>query len=56
VSPDETLLEVTELFCRNPLKSLPVVLHDRVVGVVSRRDLVRATARHEVAATFGVAL
>jgi CBS domain-containing protein len=56
VSPDESLREVTELFCRTSLKSLPVVLHNRVVGVVSRRDLVRATARHHVPATFVAAL
>jgi CBS domain-containing protein len=56
VSPDETLPEVTDLFSRTSLKSLPVVLHNRVVGVVSRRDLVRATARHHVPATLGAAL
>ena len=52
VSPDEPLLQVADLFCRTPLKSLPVVLNDRVVGVVSRRDLVHATVRHEFPVPF----
>jgi CBS domain-containing protein len=30
------------------LKSLPVVLHDRVVGMLSRRDIVRALARGDL--------
>jgi CBS domain-containing protein len=47
VSPDEPLLQVADLFCRTPLKSLPAVLDDRVVGVVSRRDLVHASIRDE---------
>lgn len=53
VSPDDPLLEIAELFCRTSLKSLPVVHHDRVVGVISRRDLVRATARQQLPATLG---
>jgi CBS domain-containing protein len=56
VSADEPLPQVAELFCRTPLKSLPVVLHDRVVGVISRRDLVRAAARHQFPATLEAAL
>jgi CBS domain-containing protein len=56
VSPDEPLLQVAELFCRTPLKSLPVVLRDRVVGIVSRRDRVRATARHYLPATLADAV
>jgi CBS domain-containing protein len=54
VSPDDPLLDVAELFCRISLKSLPVVHHDRVVGVVSRRDLLRATARHQLPASLGL--
>lgn len=54
VSPDDPLLEVAELFCRTSLKSLPVVHHDRVVGVVSRRDLLRAAARHQLPASLGL--
>lgn len=29
-------------------KSLPVLLHDHVVGMISRRDIVRAIAQGEV--------
>jgi CBS domain-containing protein len=52
VSPDEPLVQVADLFCRTSVKSLPVVLHDRVVGVVSRRDLVRASARRQLRDTL----
>jgi CBS-domain-containing membrane protein len=51
-SADEPLIRVAELFGRTSLKSLPVVLHDAVVGVISRRDLVRAAARHQLPATL----
>ena len=56
VTPDEPLLQVADLFCRTTVKSLPVVLNDRVVGVVSRRDLVRATAHQQLSATLVAAL
>lgn len=54
VSPDDPLLDVVELFCRMPLTSVPVVQHDRLVGVVSRRDLVRAADRHQLPGMPGI--
>ncbi len=48
VSADEDVARVVELMRGTVLKSLPVLLHDRVVGVVSRRDIVRAIAHGEL--------
>jgi predicted transcriptional regulator len=42
VSPDDDLTYVTGLMTGAVLKSLPVLLGDRVIGIVSRRDVVRA--------------
>jgi len=56
VSPDDPLLEVAELFGRTPLTSVPVVHHDRLVGVVSQGDLVRAAARHQLPAVLGTSV
>jgi CBS domain-containing protein len=44
VDPDDSLVSVATLFASSRLNSVPVLLHDRVAGVVSRHDLVR-TAR-----------
>ena len=41
---DDDLSTVMALMSGTVLKSLPVLLRDRVVGVVSRRDIVRAMA------------
>lgn len=48
VGADDELADVVSLMSGTTLKSLPVLLHDRVVGVVSRRDIVRALARGEL--------
>lgn len=45
IGPRAELAEVTELMTRTSLKSLPVVDDGVVVGVVSRRDIVRVLAR-----------
>lgn len=42
---DADVTEIVDLMRGTMLKSLPVLLHDRVVGMVSRRDIVRAIAR-----------
>lgn len=55
VAPDEALRDVAELFGRSQLKSLPVVQRGRVVGVISRRDLVRAAAREQRSTAVGSA-
>ena len=38
------------------LKSVPVLLHGRVVGMVSRRDVIRAVAQGELDASVYDAL
>jgi CBS domain-containing protein len=45
---DDDLITVVALMSGTPLKSIPVLLHDRVVGMVSRRDVVRAMVRGEL--------
>jgi CBS domain-containing protein len=47
---DDDLAQVVALMSGTTLKSLPVLLHDRVAGVVSRRDVVRALARGDLEA------
>ena len=51
VRPDEDVDEAARLLLDSGIKMLPVVDHDRVVGVVARRDLLRTFARsdHDVA-------
>ena len=41
VEEDDPLTEVAELFLSNNFRRLPVVREGRLVGVISRRDLVR---------------
>jgi CBS domain-containing protein len=48
VSADDEVAHVVDLMRRTILKSLPVLLHDRLVGMVSRRDVVRALAHGEL--------
>lgn len=45
---DDDLSTVVALMSRTVLKSLPVLLRGRVVGVISRRDLVRAMTRGDL--------
>jgi CBS domain-containing protein len=56
VSADEEVSRVVELMSGTILKSLPVLLHDRVVGMVSRRDIVRAIAHGDLDARHADAL
>ncbi len=48
VAPDDDLTYVIGLMTGTVLKSLPVLLRDRVVGMVSRRDIVRAFAQGDL--------
>jgi CBS domain-containing protein len=45
VTPDSDLSEAVDLMMSSVVKSLPVLEHGRVIGIVSRRDVVHALAR-----------
>lgn len=47
VGPDDDLAEAVELLVSTQVKSLPVVEHDHVVGMVSRRDVIAVLARND---------
>ena len=44
VTPDTTVPEIARLLAAQRIKRVPVVLDDRLVGIVSRADLLRALA------------
>lgn len=48
VSADADLVDAFAVMDRTAVKSLPVLLHGRVVGILSRRDLVAALARGDL--------
>jgi CBS domain-containing protein len=48
VAADDDVAQAVALMDKTILKSLPVLLHDRVVGMVSRRDIVRAIAHGDL--------
>jgi CBS domain-containing protein len=47
VGPDDDLAAAVELLVSTQVKSLPVVEHDLVVGMISRRDVIAVLARHD---------
>ncbi|HEV8647824.1 MAG TPA: CBS domain-containing protein, partial [Actinomycetes bacterium] len=47
VSRDADASQAARLLLRHNLKSVPVVVGDRVVGMISRRDLLRVIARSD---------
>ncbi len=42
VNADTDIVTVAEMFLRGPYRCFPVVLSDRLAGVISRRDALRA--------------
>lgn len=42
VSPDSSIVEVAELMSSKPPKSYPVVLNNRLIGVISRASVLEA--------------
>ncbi len=50
VGADDELVDVIGLMTGTTLKSVPVLLHGRIAGVLSRSDVVRALARGGLAA------
>ncbi len=49
VTPDTQLAVVVQLMERHRIKRLPVLEHDRLAGVVTRADLLRALVAHQAA-------
>ncbi len=47
VSPDDDVAEAVELLVDTQIKSLPVVRDGRVVGMISRRDIIAVLARQD---------
>ena len=50
VDADDQVAWALALMNGTGLKSVPVVLHERVVGMLSRRDVIRALARGDLEA------
>ena len=46
VSPDDTILELAERFINARFRRYPVLDGGRLVGVISRRDVMRAMGQH----------
>ena len=46
VTPDDTILELAERFIKEGYRRYPVVDGGRLVGVISRRDVMRAMGAH----------
>jgi CBS domain-containing protein len=42
VEPDSSLMDLAELFARSPFRRCPVVEEGRLVGLICRRDILRA--------------
>ncbi len=47
VNIDVGLIQISELFTSNPFRKIPVMDGDKLVGVVRRRDVLRAIQSHE---------
>ena len=45
ISPDTQLLSIAQIFLTTPRRRLPVIENDRLVGQVSRRDVIRAASK-----------
>jgi CBS domain-containing protein len=41
VGEDDSVIDIAEIFLSQPIRRVPVVRGDRVVGIISRRDVIR---------------
>ena len=48
IDPDTDIFTVADLFLNNVYRRLPVVEDDKVVGQVSRRDVLKAIQEHRI--------
>ncbi len=46
VSPESSILTLAEMFIKGQFQRYPVVDNGRLVGIISRRDVMRAMASH----------
>jgi CBS domain-containing protein len=46
VSPDDSVVELAQRFIEGPYRRYPVLDGGRLVGVISRRDVMRAMGQH----------
>lgn len=46
VSPESSILTLAEMFIKNGFHRYPVMDNGRMVGIISRRDVMRAMAKH----------
>ncbi len=47
VSPDQSVLTMAEKFIHGRFRRYPVVDNGRLVGIISRRDVLRALSKHQ---------
>jgi len=45
VSPEDSLMDLAEIFATRPFRRCPVLEAGRLVGMISRRDILRAMTR-----------
>jgi len=55
VSPDAGVVEVAQIFLANRFRRLPVVREGRLVGQITRRDIVRAMRKFNADHNYGLA-
>jgi CBS domain-containing protein len=41
VGEDDSVIDIAEIFLSQPIRRVPVMHEDRVVGIISRRDVIR---------------
>ena len=41
VGEDDTVIDIAEIFLSQPIRRVPVMRGDKVVGIISRRDVIR---------------
>lgn len=49
VTPDQSILTLAEKFIHGKYRRYPVVDNGRMVGIISRRDIMKALGRHQKA-------
>lgn len=53
ISPDQTIPDAHEIMTQNNVKRLPVIKNDKLVGVVSKEDILRASPSEATSFSIG---